>query len=153
TIVPAPPETNPPTISLNAANKEIAPGVNPQRIENAIANGIKFLKANQSPTGRWLNGDDPHPVGYAALPALTMLECKVPLDDPATKKAADFVRSNVDELVDTYDISVAILFLDRLGDKSDTPLIHSLTLRLLAGQSSAGGWGYWCPLLTPDESK
>src|SRR5262249_8444284 len=48
-------------------------------------------------------------------------------------------------------ISLAILFLDKLGDPEDRPLIQHLALRLVAGQSAAGGWTYLCPDLTPKE--
>jgi hypothetical protein len=40
---------------------------------------------------------------------------------------------------------LSILFLDRLGDPADVPLIESLTVRLLAGQNGQGAWGYNCP--------
>jgi hypothetical protein len=49
-----------------------------------------------------------------------------------------------------YSICLTILFLDRLGEANDVPLIESLTVRLLAGQTSTGGWNYRSPPI-PDE--
>jgi uncharacterized protein (TIGR03067 family) len=54
------------------------------------------------------------------------------------------VRGSV-PLTDTYSIALCILFFDRLGDAGDVSLIESLTVRLLAGQASDGGWTYECP--------
>src|SRR5262249_38165295 len=45
---------------------------------------------------------------------------------------------------DTYDLSLMIMFFDRLGLKSDEPLIQFLTLRLLSGQCTDGTWSYTC---------
>jgi hypothetical protein len=53
----------------------------------------------------------------------------------------------------TYDLSLAILFLDRLGDKQDEPLIRLLAGRLIGGQNEVGGWTYDCPVLPPTESQ
>src|SRR5207302_3016521 len=85
-----------------------------------------------------------------------LLECRVPVDDPAVLKAAGYVRNNVGHLKDarheTYQLSLAILFLDRLGDPKDRVLIQGMALRLLAGQNDAGGWTYRSHhLLTPHE--
>ena len=85
----------------------------------------------------------------AALPALTLLECGVPPSDPIVQKAAALVRAQVRQAVtsrDTYQLALAVLFLDRLGDKRDAELIQFLALRLVAGQRLAdGGWDYTCP--------
>src|SRR5262249_17806398 len=71
--------------------------------------------------------------------------------DPAVQKAAFHVRTNIESLTDTYDLSLAILFLDRLGERNDRRLIQMLALRLVAGQKASGGWDYQCPLLSLPE--
>src|SRR5262249_29148080 len=112
------------------------------------------LKSQQLLGGGWIESRSSHAVGFAALPGLTLLECGVKPNDPAIQKAVKFIRdpSHVDNLDQTYDLSLAILFLDRLGDERDKPLIQKLALRLVAGQSVAGGWTYHCKVLTPKES-
>ncbi len=82
-----------------------------------------------------------------ALPAYALLESGVPPDDPAVVKAADFLRAKVLDSDFTYELSLALLFLDRLGDPADKRLIRTLALRLLAGQHHTGGWSYRCPIL------
>ena len=52
----------------------------------------------------------------------------------------------------TYDLALSVLFLDKFGDARDEKLIQGLVLRLVAGQSPTGGWGYKCPPLSPDLS-
>lgn len=120
-----------------------------QKINETIDGGVAFLRKTQKPEGRWHFGG--HQVGYAALPALTLLECGVKGDDPQIQKAAHFVRANVPSLTSTYDLSLAIMFLDRLGEKQDGNLIRGMALRLIAGQNQCGGWSYNCPILTDRE--
>src|SRR5262249_4020213 len=116
------------------------------------AKGVAFLKRSQLASGSW--NDWGHNVGYAALPGLTLLECGVPAKDEAVQKAAKYIRDKAPKHNQTYDISLAILFLDRLGDPQDKALIKSLALRLVAGQTAKGGWGYNCqPLDSTDEKK
>jgi hypothetical protein len=93
------------------------------------------------------------PVGFAALPPLTLLECGAPATDAAVQKAARFVRKHAPTLNRTYEIALAILFLDRLGEPEDRPLIRSLALRLVAGQNELGGWTYHCPVLQSAHEK
>jgi hypothetical protein len=100
------------------------------------------LRKLQGADGKW-----PHPhIGATALAGLTLLVCDVEADDPAVQRAAQAVRHDCPALSHTYSIALAILFLDRLADPDDTPLIESLTVRLLAGQIQASGdWTYSCP--------
>jgi hypothetical protein len=51
----------------------------------------------------------------------------------------------------TYEMSLAVLFLDRLGETRDRPLIQGLALRLMSGQLDGGGWTYGCNALSPQE--
>ena len=63
-------------------------------INRAIDQGVLFLKKTQLPSGSWAAEGNPNQVGYAALPALTLLECGVPADDPVVKRAG-LVRSSI----------------------------------------------------------
>lgn len=123
-----------------------------QKVDKAIDKGIVFLKRIQHKEGDWpLYMRNGYALGQTLLPAYALLEAGVPANDPALKKAADYVRPRVLKLERTYEIALAILFLDRLGDPKDEPLIHSLALRLIAGQHVTGGWNYRCPLLSKDQ--
>ncbi len=136
-----------PITSLNVT-KSLPVGLNQQRINEAIAKGVIYLRQTQKPDGTWANG---HGVGHAAIGGLTMLECGVPGNDPAVQRAAYYVRTHVMNLTSTYELSLAILFLDRLGDIRDRPTIQGMGLRLLTGQNDCGGWSYNCQLLTPPD--
>jgi hypothetical protein len=120
-------------------------------IEKAIERGVKFLRQMQLRDGTWRHTLPEVTLGATALCGLTLLECSASPDDDAVKKAASIVRKAAPSLGWTYGISLSILFLDRLGDPSDVPLIESLAVRLLAGQKSSGGWTYMCPLPSPEE--
>jgi hypothetical protein len=66
---------------------------------------------------------------------------------------ARFIRESGARLFRTYDLALAVLFLDRLGDARDGPLLRSPSLRLAAGQNSWGGWSYNCSLLNSSKEK
>jgi hypothetical protein len=115
-----------------------------QKINEAIEKGVAFLKKTQGPNGVWSSNFNnvSYPVGYAALGGLTLLECQVPANDPAVQKAAAFVRSTPVTDHRTYQTSLAILFLDRLGDPRDKGLIQGYALNLIGNQTFKGGWPY-----------
>lgn len=123
------------------------------KVNQAIDGGIVFLVTTQGPWGTWTEDRKNHPVAYAALPGLTLLECGERNDHPTILLAASFVRQYGPKLENTYDLSLAILFLDRLADPADEKLIQMLALRLIAGQSYSGGWSYRCPALNAQQTQ
>lgn len=120
----------------------------PDAVAGAIARGVKALKTFQA--GGKLRKQI---VGCEALLNLTLLECDVPANDPAIRKAAAGLREASVELTHTYSIALVIMFLDRLGEPDDDYLIQALGVRLLAGQHPSGGWSYDCPRPTSDQGK
>jgi hypothetical protein len=130
----------------------LAPGAraaDQDAINRAVASGVDALKKMQRDDGTWPHTD----IGATALAGLTLLECDVPPDDPAVQKAADAVRKASVHLTHTYSLSLSLLFLDRLGDEADVPIIESLAVRLLAGQNGNGGWHYQCPDVPESEAR
>jgi hypothetical protein len=118
-------------------------------IDRAIQRGIAALRALQRSDGTWQHAE----IGATALAGLTLLECDVPPDDKAVQKAAARVRVATPNETHTYSLALSILFLDRLDKRADTPLIESMVVRLLAGQTATGGWGYTCPSVSPAEQR
>lgn len=123
-------------------------------VQKAVERGVGFLKRIQAADGTWPfagpRGESAHPVGVSSLVGLALLECDVAPEDPAIMGAARVVRYGVIDVYDTYDLSLAVMFLDRLGDEDDKGLIEAATARLLAGQNANGGWGYTCPRVTSE---
>ena len=120
------------------------------KVDAAIDKGIVFLKKAQTRNGDfgWKYADDGRwIVGQCALPAYALLESGVPANDPVIQNAAEFMRRPVLLTDSTYELSLAILFFDRLGDPKDENLIKVCALRLIAGQHRTGGWSYKCPTL------
>jgi hypothetical protein len=130
-------------------------------IDRAIKSGTAFLKKTQTKDGNWSFGGSRFTqlgaaeadVGATALAALALLECGLPAKDAAVIKAASFVRKGSLDLTGTYSLSLAIMFLDRLGEAADVPLIESMTVRLLAGQDLTAGWSYYCPGISKEEKQ
>jgi hypothetical protein len=152
--VPEPPPEKPLAPIPSLPNKPRTISVADQRqIDKAIADGCWYLREHVLATGGW--GDQAGDVGgvavgFASLPALTLLECGVPASDPVIVNAAEAVRRQVegDIGLSTYQRSLAILFLDRLGDKKDQALIQRLALSLVAGMNpTEGAWTYVSPRL------
>jgi hypothetical protein len=115
--------------------------VDQDAINKTIDKGVKALRSLQAENGTWPHAE----IGATALAGLTLLECGATADDKAVLRAADAVRQASLTLTHNYSIALTILFLDRLGDPADIPLIESLTVRLLAGQTTTGGWNYQSP--------
>jgi hypothetical protein len=144
------------TASLAPGQRLQLPAIEQEDVNHAIDRGVAYLKKAQRKNGTWADplGNWPgaqihghyYAIGCTALPALTLLECGVPASDPSVQRAAQCVRSHAAGIDRTYELSLAILFLDRLGDPKDKKLIQTFALRLIAGQSATGGWGYKCPL-------
>lgn len=132
---------------LNPGNKHVVSAARQREIDGAIAKGMAYLKDAQLPTGTWAF-DSNRPMGTAALVTLALLECGMPSTDPCVVSAANYVRKNWGQNTATYEISLAILLMDKLGEKKDVPAIKALALRLLHGQNSVGGWSYNCDVLT-----
>jgi hypothetical protein len=129
------------------ADPPTVPRLMQAEINRAIDQGVLYLRHAQGPWGSWIDAKNAHKVAYAALPGLTLLECGVAKEDPQVQGAATFVRFHSGDLQQTYDLSLAVLFLDRLGDPRDRKLIQVLALRLVSGQTATGGWSYKCPLV------
>jgi hypothetical protein len=148
------PETDEPELELPGPPQFVGPPEPPPdwaantKVRQAINQGVAFLKERiQKP----VVGEQWAGVGANALVGLALLECDVPADDPVIQKIAAQVRDiqktgNTSYMV--YEYSVAVWFLERLGDEKDRPLIRTLALRLIAAQTVNGGWGYPCPPLT-----
>jgi hypothetical protein len=108
---------------------------------------VAYLKSLQQADGSW-----PHQrKGATPLAAWTLLECDVSPNDPIIQKAVAYTREFILTSDSTYEIALAIMLLDRLGDPEDLPLLEALSLQLLAGQNPHHGWTYGCPPLPESE--
>src|SRR5262245_6727848 len=130
-----------------------ARAVDEDDIRRAAERGAAALKRIQSDDGNWpFIGDQGWNTGASALAVLALLECGAdPASDPALRKALTYLREASVQLTSTYAISLCIMVFDRVGEVADQPLIESLTVRLLAGQSAEGGWSYNCPRISQTE--
>jgi hypothetical protein len=124
------------------------------QVDKAIERGLAYLLSVQNLDGTWTATGDTlpnNPSGVTALVGLTLLECGLKKDHAAVKKIADHLRGlekSANKLVRTYEIALAMLFLDTLNDPQDKELFPRLALRLVAGQTGSGGWNYLCPVLS-----
>lgn len=114
-----------------------------EEIRDARLRGIEFLKSQQKEDGRWEY--EGHDVGITALCTLALFENGVPVSDPVIDNGLRYVRKNLDELTQTYDLTLAVLLMSRIGEREDRSRIRDLAARLICGQLTSGGWTYSCP--------
>jgi hypothetical protein len=138
-------------VVLWAVAAEAARAADQQAINKAIDRGAAFLRKGGAANPDFESA--PQPDGARALVGLTLLECGVGADDDVVGGIAATVRTASVGMHQTYSLALSILFLDRLGDPADAPLIESMTIRLLAGQAASGGWTYDCPSINQEESR
>lgn len=118
------------------------PGLDLAKVDQAVERGLAYLRSARNEKDQ---------VGYQALIGWTLLACGVPARDPDVQALAELVRGRAANTTLTYDTSVSVWFLDKLGADEDRELIRTLGLRLLAGQKGQAGWGYHCPQLSDDQ--
>lgn len=116
----------------------------PKEIDEAIKSGSEYLKDQYKGTTTKQVTSGPNGVGAAALAGLALLESGTPASHPSVKAITAAVRDSAFTTRQTYHITLCMLYLDKLGDPTDVPLIQMLGVRLLAGQSGNGGWTYEC---------
>lgn len=128
---------------LLAVTAPVAHAATPREIDRAIQGGAAALKLKYG-KGVLGAGAMDTTYGSACLAGLALLEAGTPITDPAVKAIADAIRSQSYTQNRTYYVALFLMFLDRHGEPNDVPLIHMLAVRLLVGQTAAGGWTYEC---------
>jgi hypothetical protein len=120
-----------------------------ERIDLAVKKGVDHLQSLQQPDGTWRYAN--YTTGTTALAVWTLFESGVAKEDKGFVKGLEYIRQRALSETNTYNISLMIILFDRLGEEQDVPLIESLGVRLLAGQTRKGGWGYQNPGPSPAE--
>jgi len=128
-------------------------------VNKAIDRGVAYLKKEWAagPREYGIKGSGQFTGGQESLVGWALLESGVPKDDPSIKKTAALIRDVAPKIDRTYALSLAILFLDKLGNADDDKLIRSFALRLVNGRlpgrgktaKPEWGWSYVCPVLKP----
>ena len=123
------------------------------RVAAAIARGAAALqRLHGQPLQGVPGGGEPggeHGGGAAALAGLAMLEGGIKPDDIAVQNIAKRTRATWTNDTKTYNVSLAILFLDRVGDAADIPTIQLLGTRLYGGMCRDGTYSYECADAVP----
>lgn len=107
-----------------------------ERVNRVIDRGIAYLWKRHKYHLQYIN--------YLGLLGLTFLECDIAADNPSVQQIAACIRAHQHQITQTYELALAILFLDRLGDPRDGPLIQAFGKLLVAGQLDCGAWTYGC---------
>jgi hypothetical protein len=119
------------------------PAADQAAIKAAIDGGVKYLAGTQAPNGTWNSFG--HELGETALAGMAMVAGGGDAYRARVEAAAAAVRRLAATNTSTYDISLAIMFLDRLGRSEDAQLLRELGVRLTNGQCRDGSWSYSVP--------
>jgi hypothetical protein len=140
---------------LLLATAPVASAATQKEIDQAIKKGTEALKGRYTPGGAAIGTNADYGIGPTALSGLALIEAGVPVTDPAIKNITERVRDASYKQYKTYQIALCLMYLDRLGDPTDVPLIQMLAVRLLVGQTKDGGWNYECcgPIPAADEQR
>ncbi|MGO9464039.1 MAG: vWA domain-containing protein [Isosphaeraceae bacterium] len=121
---------------------------------------MQFLKGCQSSEGHW---DEPaqnrHRLGVTALAGLSLLENGVGVEDSAIARAREVVETLARRSDQTYDLTLAILFLARVqqGRRGGADSLIQVLAHRLAGGDQEGMWTYQVPLedsdITPSRAR
>ena len=114
-----------------------------EQVDAARLKAIDYIRKQQQTDGRWEYTG--HDTGITALCTLALIENGAAIYDPVVEKGYRYVKKNAPARTETYDIALSILLLARVGDRQDRTLIRTLGAKLLAGQTTTGGWSYTCP--------
>lgn len=112
-------------------------------VRHAISRGVEYLLHSQSHDGSWNTWS--HELGETALAGMALLAGGQPVESQSVMAAAQVVRRLARSDTSTYDTSLAIMFLDRLGQPIDADRLRELGGRLRGGQCRDGSWGYDLP--------
>ena len=133
--------------------RPIAAEVTEEQVKRSIDRGISYLKSSQNARGSW-NDVVNAPGGVACLCTLAMLNCNVPLDDPAMVKALDHVKNL--KVRKTYAVSLQTMVLCLASPNISRPRIRQNVQWLENNQArrgeSNGGWGYGAKSRDADNS-
>ncbi len=120
-----------------------------REISETIAHGVRFLESCQEADGSWEEpAQGAHRLGVTALAGLALMENGVSPDHTTIQRAREIVVSLAASSRQTYDLTLAILFLARQqkGRRGESdPMIQELAGRLSAGNHE-GIWDYTVPL-------
>ena len=134
-------------ITLNFSSGHLYGQISDDLLEQTRQNGIDYLKSEQQPDGSWQW--EKRQVSITALCTLALLENGLSERDPVVERGIQFVRRNINENDQTDAVALSIMLLSRIGQEVDKPRLQNLTNRLIAAQSTSGGWSETCPLKKP----
>ncbi|MGD0090571.1 MAG: DUF4159 domain-containing protein, partial [Planctomycetota bacterium] len=115
------------------------PEVSTRQVENAIQQGIGFLKRQQSASGAWQYGGN-YDQGSTALVLLSLVTAGVPKDDPAIVKAANYIASC--PYGATYCVALAAMALAAVDPVKYKGKIQAAADWLASAQTSIDMWTY-----------
>jgi hypothetical protein len=121
--------------------------VDVEKVNAAVKKGADYLKnfyagGVAAGGGPRAQGGGSHGAGAIALSGMALLAAGVPENDASVTAIANTLRQQAFGDTKTYNVSLMILFFDKLGKPEDVGLIQLLGVKLISGQNAAGGWGY-----------
>ncbi len=122
--------------------------LDPVEVRQAIAQGVRYLKARQKPDGSWAEYFGEERCGATALAVLALVESGVPRNDPAIRSAMNFLASNSGKDIGrNYSVSLQTMAFclvdpDRYRGQIRTNVETLEDIQVKGNTQHDGGWYY-----------
>lgn len=143
-----------PTTDVSAQDAPLTDAQLRVRVQNAIRDGLSWLRSHQGADGAWGasgTGHEQYRAGLTALSVLAMINCDVPVDSEPVQRGLNYLRNlGPNKPTFVYEGSLYIMAFCAAGPaKGDMSRIGRMTRRLIETQCterdsrpSSGLWGY-----------
>ena len=138
-------------LSVAVPRADAADDLKPEAVLKAIEKGKRFLLNTQKPDGTWPNGfQDSYPTGATCLATLALLNIGMTPQDPAIKRALDFLRDSKQFPSKTYEAGLQLMVYAAAKDGTrDRARMVSIVKALEDAQdSTSANPGWWSYTLT-----
>lgn len=129
---PAPALPTPAPTASDPGDEDGVPASLAERIDKAVANGVRWLKQRQFPNGSWgivegnaayspgasVSSAYTHPAGPTALALYALLKCGESLDDPYVKRGFKYLREKQKKPGGAYETAMMLLAVTATADTS-----------------------------------
>ena len=117
-----------------------------EEIQKAVTKGVDYLLKVHQPSPNYTGGSKK--VGTACLAGMALLESGVDEKNPSLENIIQFVRAGCLQQTGTYEVSLCLMFLDRLGQPEERAQAHRWQPYVCARRASGEARRAGVPLRT-----
>ncbi len=94
-------------VLVGVGTRPAGAAVTREQVENAIRNGVRYLKSQQRPDGSWFDRDNQARTGTTSLVTMALLTAGEGVTSPTMAKAIDYLHNfSPEQLKSTYSVAL-----------------------------------------------